>query len=119
MEHALKLKGYSTKTRKSYIGHVERLARYLNLNLDAISEAEIHHYLLKLLDEQQRSHSYVNAAVSATKFLLKHVLKKGHIAVDLPRPKKQQKLPSVLSLDDVIRILEAVQNIKHRSILSV
>jgi integrase/recombinase XerD len=40
---------------------------------------------MNLVDEQQRSHSYVNAAVSASKFFLKHVVKKGHITVDLPR----------------------------------
>lgn len=91
----------------------------MNSNLDTITKADIQGYLLELLDQQQRSHSYVNTAVSATKFCLQHVLKKGHVAVDVPRPKKQQKLPSVLSQDEVIRIFEAVQNIKHKAILSV
>lgn len=115
----LRLKGYSTKTIKSYLGHVRRFMNYYDNDPTELNQEEIKKYLLNLLENQESSHSYVNQAVSAVKFLYGEVLDKKGIVINIPRPKKQKKLPVVLSQEEVIRLLNVVENIKHRAILFI
>lgn len=61
-------------------------------------------------------HAYVNQAISALKFYFRHVLKQPKSAAYV-RPKKESKLPDVLSLNEVMRLLKAVKNPKHKAIL--
>ena len=70
-----------------------------------------------MLEVQEHSHSYVNQAVSAIKFLYNDVLKRKDIIIDLSRPKKEMKLPEVLSQKEIIKLLYEIENIKHRAIL--
>ncbi len=78
----------------------------------------ISEYLLYLLDEKKLSHSYINQAVSAIKLLCKNIFNISIINVDIPRPKGEKKLPVVLSQKEVMKILNSLQNQKHRTILS-
>ena len=112
----LKLKGYSFKTRKSYISHFRRMIEYFNKNPQDVSQSEIRSYLVYLLDSKDVSHSYINQIVSVVKIYYNEILK-NTVSLDVPRPKKQRKLPSVLSQEEVIKILDSIKNIKHRTIL--
>lgn len=62
------------------------------------------------------SHSYVNQAISAIKFYFQKVLKQIE-STPYIRPKKEHKLPNVLSLNEVMLILKAIHNLKHKAIL--
>jgi integrase/recombinase XerD len=115
----LKLKGYSFKTRKSYVAHVRRLIEYYKKRPEDISESEIRSYLVYLLDETGKSHSYINQLISAIKLLYNDVLKHQRLTLNIPRPKKERKLPTVLSEDEVYKILESLKNVKHRAILFI
>ncbi len=96
MEEQLKLKGYSSKTRNTYIKHIKRFSSFIDKELDSVSEQDIRKYMLFLLD-QKNSHSYVNQAISAVKFLCNGVLNQGSVIDSIPRPKKENKLPNVHS----------------------
>ncbi|WP_246369901.1 tyrosine-type recombinase/integrase [Saccharibacillus deserti] len=80
-----------------------------------MGEAAVQKYALDLL-EKGLSHAYVNQAISALKFYFRYVLKSpksnGYV-----RPKKESKLPDVLSLGEVVRLLKSVENPKHKAIL--
>lgn len=67
--------------------------------------------------EQGHSHPYVNQAISALRFLSKEVLKQSAQKHDYIRPKSEKKLPYVLSEEEVLLILQAVDNLKHRAML--
>jgi site-specific recombinase XerD len=113
----LKLKGYSQKTADVYVSHIRQFINFNNESISKIRSRDIKKYLLYLLNERKLSHSFVNQAVSAIKFLFIKVLKKKDIIVDIPRPKKENKLPQVLSEKEVIKILKSLDNQKHRTIL--
>lgn len=113
----LKLAGYSLKTRKAYSHHIERYLRYSDVNPRNRDESHIRDYLLHLVDEQHVSRAYHDQAVSAIKFLYDRVLNLPKLIGNIPRPKKEQKLPTVLSLEDVLKILNSVTNTKHKAIL--
>lgn len=69
LDSFIKLKVYSFKTRKSYIGHVRRLIEYYQKDPISLTEVEIKSYLVYLLDEKRTSHSYINQTVSAIELL--------------------------------------------------
>lgn len=75
--------------------------------------------MMFLLKQENTSHAYVNQALSAIKFYYSNVLKKGKLLYDIPRPKKEKKLPNVLSHSEVLSILESISNYKHKSILAL
>ncbi|GIO31802.1 hypothetical protein J2TS6_29430 [Paenibacillus albilobatus] len=75
-------------------------------------------YLLELLD-QNHSHTYVNQAISALSFWFKEVEKRTDFPKEWARPKREKKLPVVLSALEASTLLKSVINLKHRAILSL
>ncbi|MFZ5354837.1 MAG: tyrosine-type recombinase/integrase [Bacillota bacterium] len=117
MKSKLILKGYSFRTRDAYIGHISRLVSHFAAHPHELNSTHIDSYLVTLLDIKEDSHSYVNQAVSAIKFLYRHVLNRGDVVVKLSRPKREKKLPEVLSREEVVQILNGTENLKHRAML--
>ena len=113
----LKLRGYSQKTRKAYLHHIGRYTRYFTKDPKELNEEHIRDYILHLIDKEKVSRSYHNQAVSAIKFLYARVLGVPRTVDGLPRPRKEKKLPVVLSCKDVMRIFESLENVKHKAIL--
>ncbi|WP_408956122.1 site-specific tyrosine recombinase/integron integrase [Natroniella sp. ANB-PHB2] len=117
VEEKLKLKGYSIQTQKAYLGQIKRFINYTDKKISQINESEIKEYVLYLLNEKQLTHSFVNQVISAIKFLALEILEKENIIIDIPRPKKESKLPQVLSEKEVNSILQVLDNEKHKTIL--
>lgn len=93
----LKLGGYSRQTIRTYASHMERFYRYYEGHRDVHAYDLLPAYCNKLLREN-RSHAYVNQAVSAIKFHLEKVCGMIEGSFSYIRPKKQRKLPNVLSV---------------------
>ncbi|MCL0092471.1 tyrosine-type recombinase/integrase [Dehalococcoidia bacterium] len=117
MDEELRLRGYAAKRLKAYLGHVDRFTRFYGNDPQGLSKVTVRAYLLHLLQKQQASHTYVNQCISVLKFLYEKALKEPSPMVNLPRPKRDRKLPDILSRQEVLRLLEAVQNPKHRAIM--
>ncbi|MCK8489976.1 site-specific integrase [Paenibacillus sp. MBLB2552] len=128
---ALKLKGYSLKTSKAYRGHVRRFLQNLADHLEMkspgtlkdarltstiIDSSRAKQYALQLL-EQGHSSAYVNQAISALRFLAVEVLKQPSEQTKYIRPQKEKKLPYILSEQEVLRVIQAPTNLKHRTML--
>jgi len=123
---AMVLRGYSPPTQKVYLGHIRRFfewcqmdrkgSRHLDELPDRIAEL-IEAHILELIKQKRISRSYHNQVVSALRFLCETVLKKPRVALDIPRPRKDRRLPTVLSQDEVARLLKKARNPKHRAIL--
>lgn len=117
LQDALRGRGYSGKTIKAYTLQVQRFFDEILLVEKEINDASVQKYALALL-EKDLSHAYVNQAISALKFYFRHVLKRPN-SNGYVRPKKESRLPDVLSLGEVARLLKSVKNLKHRAMLVV
>jgi len=115
MTDALLMRGYSRKTIRVYLNHMELYSQYIMKKQYSWSGKYISSYTLKLA-EQMRSSSYINQSISAAKFYFVKVLKEKDNQQYI-RMKKEQKLPSVLSIEEVKRVLNALPNLKHRALL--
>ena len=72
---------------------------------------------MHLAETRRVSRSYHSQVVSALRFLFETVLEQPHLAVRIPRPRREQQLPEVLSAPEVARILARTRNPKHRALL--
>ena len=117
VEEEMKLRGYSPKTRKTYRNHLLRFSRHFaDRSPLEISEEEIRAYLLSLIDREV-SNSHLNQAISAIKLLYEKVLRKPKPIAHLPRPKRERKLPTVMSREAAQALLNAAGNLKHQTLL--
>ena len=117
MEEELILQGYSSRTVHAYLAHIKRFAQYAKKDPSEIASQDVRGYLLYQLDKQKKSHAFVNQLVSSLKFLFVDVLHRHDIILSISRPKREQKLPDILSQQEVKKVLESVLNVKHQAIL--
>jgi integrase/recombinase XerD len=117
VENELTLRRYSPRTHEAYLGHLKRFLDHFGQDAETLNGAELKDYFLDLV-QSGISCLYQNQAISAVKFLYRHVLRRPEVLDDLPRPVRRKKpLPVVLNRDEVQRLFEAVGNLKHRAIL--
>ena len=116
MTDDMQLRGYSPKTIYAYISHVKRFEQHFGNHPACLGETQIRQYLLHVIS-QGISSSYANGCYSALRFLFETSLGMDWNMKNIPRSKKQSKLPVVLSVQEVSSIFDAVSNIKHKAIL--
>jgi integrase/recombinase XerD len=113
------LKRYSENTKRTYITAFGDFINYYKTKpLDQISEQEIKDYLLYLVEKRKVSASFQNQVINAIKFYYEKILGWEKIPfLYIERPFKEQNLPTVLSEEEVQRVIKSVENLKHKTIL--
>jgi len=99
------------------MSHARLFLEYCGKNANQLVKEDINYYLLYLLEQKGNTHSFVSQAVSSIKFLFGKVLMKDDLTLNIVRPKKEKKLPEVLSQKEVRVILDNITNLKHKAIL--
>jgi site-specific recombinase XerD len=115
----LTLQGYAPNTIKAYVRAAAQLAQFCGRAPDALSEDEVRGYLVHLATVRNVSRSTHKIALCAIKFLYERTLRREWAIFDVARPKKERKLPLVLSRDEVWRALGAVRIATYRVCLTV
>src|ERR1700680_2971053 len=120
MTEDMQWRNFSPHTQDSYVQQVSLFAGYFRKSPEVLGPEEIRSYQVYLTNEKKLAPSSILIAVSAQRFLYKVTLHRDWCLEDIiPAPKKAQKLPIVLSPEEVLQFLSCVQSIKHRSILTV
>ncbi|MCG2759993.1 MAG: site-specific integrase [Candidatus Delongbacteria bacterium] len=113
----LRLKNYSLNTINSY-GHCfeKFLNNFKGKEIDKLTKEDITDFLYQ---EYQKglSYGYQNQIINAIKFYYEKVLGKNKDFYNLPRAKRPQKLPTVLSEEEVINLISKTTNLKHKCVL--
>ena len=107
---------YSYKTVKGYIYYNRDFLNFTAKAPSEVNDNDIKDYLLYLAEEKESATATINQAINALKFYYGAMLKKKFV-YEVRRPRKDKKLPVVLSQEEVARILSSVRNIKHQVIL--
>lgn len=114
----MQLRGLSPKTQRAYVGAVRALAEYYNRSPDHISEEELREYFLYLKNERCLSRSSCTVALCGIKLFYEYTLRRQWPVFELIRPKKEKKLPVVLSVEEVRQILGYLRRPHYRVCLS-
>ncbi len=110
------LRGLALTTRKTYRAHVRRFYQSRKEVAVIASDQEIRAWILALL-EDGRSESYANQALSAIRFLFRHVLDEPTPVAHIPGPKRKKKLPKVIGRRNLKRFFEALPSLKARAMV--
>ena len=110
------LRGYSERTRESYICAIERLSRYVQQPLNNLADEQLQNYFRYLSLTKKLSRSTILLQLNAINFLYRHVLHKT-FNIAICWPKRKQKIPDLLSKSEVKTIIELVDNEKYRVML--
>ncbi|MDZ4795621.1 MAG: tyrosine-type recombinase/integrase [Bacteroidota bacterium] len=120
MEQRLKLKGYSASTLKTYLNEVGVFLRTIRHHpADDFTVQRIKDYLQYCLEKLALTENTLHSRMNALKFYYEQVLKREKFFWDIPRPKKGIQLPKVLSKEEMIRLIKAIENVKHRTMIMI
>jgi site-specific recombinase XerD len=118
MVEDMQLRGLSEKTQEAYVGAVRQLAGHYGKSPQHIGDEELRQYFLHLTNVKQLTPSTIRVALYGIKFLFQHTLRKEWPTLDLVRPRREKKLPVVLSVVEVHRILRIIRRPRYRACLS-
>lgn len=131
LETELKIRGYSEKTIRSYIYENKKFIDFLNKEKSEyqksllsgkgrepqdVTRQDIRRYQAFLTADRGLKPATVNLILSALKFFYVDVLKMG-VFQDIKRPKKEHKLPIVLTRDELKRMIDGTKNKKHKMLI--
>jgi len=115
----MQIRNLSPHTVSSYLQQVSLFARYFNRSPELLGPEEIRAYQVYLTNEKKLAPGSILIAIAALRFLYKVTLHREWKLEDvIPAPKKPQKLPIVLSPEEVVHFLGCVASPLHRTILT-
>lgn len=113
----LKIRNYSPRTIDVYVDRVAKFAQHFGRSPDQLGPEEIREFQLYLVETKKCSWAQHNQTVCALRFFYTTCLGKTWMIDHIPHPKQPRQLPVVLSRDEVASVFDAVENLKHRTIL--
>ena len=117
MLDALVLRGFAPRTQEAYVDAVSLLARHYQRSPDLLSAEQVQGFLLHLLRDRQRSRSTVNQYGCAFRFLYGSVLGFDGREFQIPVGIAPQRLPEILSREEITRLFAATNRPGPRTVL--
>ncbi len=113
----MRIRNYSERTVQSYTSSIKLACLYLKLPPRQISTGQFKTYLYSLVKKENCSVSKINQNISAWKILQKDVFGRKWETLRINRPRREKKLPVVLSMSEARDLINNPRNVKHRTLL--
>ena len=117
MLEELQRRNYAKNTIRSYIAAVEEFATYFGKRPDRLGREQIRQYQVHLFRDQKLAASTVEQRTAALRFLFVKTLRRPYLPDHIPFPKRQRRLPTVLSPEETARLIDSASNLMHRAML--
>jgi integrase/recombinase XerD len=114
MIECLQLRGINPRTQEVYVRAVRQLSDHYHKPPDAISEEELRQYFLFLKNVKQSSRATLTIALCAIKFFFEKTLGQQWAILDFVRPPREKKLPDILSIEEVRKIISLIRLPRYR-----
>lgn len=120
MLDTLELKAYSPNTIRTYSLEFSQLLYLIkDFPVYELSPERLRSYILFCIRKLKMSESQVHSRLNAIKFYFEQVLNREAFMMEIPRPKKVQSLPKVLSTKEIKKLFSVVENPKHKVMLQL
>ncbi|MBW1766081.1 MAG: site-specific integrase, partial [Deltaproteobacteria bacterium] len=116
MIRAMELHDLSKNTQRSYLASVSGLAKHYMQSPDEMTKEMMEDYFLYLKQDKGRAPNTIGSVISGLRFFYNHVCQE-HLAPICTFGKKPRKLPTFLTKEQIWKIINAPENMKHRLIL--
>jgi site-specific recombinase XerD len=117
MLEELQRRNYAETTIDCYIRAVEDFSRHFNCSPDRLGPRHIREYQAELFQKRKLSPNTVAQHLAGLRFFYGKTLKKAWSITETPYPKKAVHLPTILSREEVARLIDAALTPFHRSLL--
>jgi len=117
LEKELKIRNYSQKTVKSYLFYNMKFLEFIKKSADEVRSIDIKIYL-NYLKDRGLSGNAISHVVSALKFYYEQVLGRK-LFYGIRYPRREKKLPTVLTRDEIKKIIDALKNRKHKLLIKI
>jgi integrase/recombinase XerD len=117
MLEELQRRNYSNETIRHHLRAVEEFAKYFAKSPDRLGLNELRTYQAYLLKERKLAVGSVVNHVAALRFFFVRTLKRPEFRDFLPYPRERERLPNILSKDEVTRLINASGNLFRRTLL--
>ncbi len=113
----LQRRNYSQNTVRAYIHAIEDFAKYFHRSPDRLGPEHIREYQVHLFRDCKLSPGTIEDRTAALRFLFVKTLRRPYLPDHIPFPKRQRRMPTVLSQEEVSRLIASAQNLMHRTML--
>jgi hypothetical protein len=117
MLEELQRRNFAPSTVSTYLHAVEQFARHFKCRPDRLNQTHFRSYQAYLLRERKLRPLTVRLHVAALRFFFVKTLRRRYLLDDTPYPKAPQRLPSILSVEAMARLIEAADGLYHRTML--
>jgi len=117
MEQDMRVRDFSVRTIEAYVAAVRGLAKYYRKAPDTLSDEAIHRYLIYVTEERKLSASSRQQIRCGLRFFYDVTARRPHASLAVPVARQPQKLPEILSREEVSRIIEATRTLRERLML--
>ena len=118
MLEELQRRNYSHQTTKAYVRTVWDFAKYFHRSPDQLGPEHIREFQAHLFSERKLAVNSVVQRTAALRFLFVKTLKRAYMLEHIPFPKVPLRLPTVLSPEEVTRLIDSAANLLHHTILA-
>lgn len=119
MLEEMRIRNYSERTVRSYLASIAQLSKYYKTSPDKIGREQVKSFAYYLIHSKQVSTSTINQLISAWKIFQVDVLGNTWEDFRLKRPRREKRIPQILSHQEALRLIDAPTNMKHRMILTL
>jgi len=114
------LKGYSPATLKTYTSEFRQFLETLKgVTAADLGPERLKDYIYYCHTELKMSEAHIHSRMNALKFYYEQVLGRDSFFWEIPRPKKQMQNPTLFNQDEIVAILKATENVKHKTMLMI
>ncbi len=113
----LQRRNYSPNTVRSYVHAVEEFARHFRRSPEQLGPDHIRDYQVHLFRDRKLSPRTIEGRTAALRFLFVKTLRRPYLPDAIPFPKQHKRLPTVLSQEEVARLIDATGNLMHRAMV--
>ncbi len=113
--HDLQLAGLSARTQEAYVRAVRQLADHFHTPPDRLTEPQLRDYFLHFKNDRQFGAASLGIAYSGIKFFSAHTIPRDWPTLKRLRVPREKRLPDVLSVDEVRRLIAAVRTPHNRT----
>jgi site-specific recombinase XerD len=117
MLEELQRRNYSSETIRAYLFAVKDFATYFGKRPDLLRQEHLRQYQLHLLNDRKLTVDTIVGRIAALRFFFVKVLRRSYRDIDLVYPKRPERLPVILSEEEVARLIESAATSYHRVIL--
>ena len=114
MIETLQPAGFSGRTQEAYVRAVRQLAEHYHKSPDLITEEELRQYFLYIKNVKKYARPTTTIALCGIKFFFEKTLGTQWATFDLIRPAREKKLPTILSIEEVLKILSLIRFQRYR-----